>query len=104
MSDETKKKISDAIMLEEPIERGDQKIESIKLRKPSSGELRGLTWADLTQMKVDTLIELLPRISMPTITKIEAAAMDPADQLQCVQVVGDFFLTKGMREEANLTP
>ncbi|MDQ0250953.1 hypothetical protein J2W22_003017 [Sphingomonas kyeonggiensis] len=87
------------VPLEEPIARGETSIETLQLRKPMSGELRGLTLVDLTQLKTDTVIKLLPRISNPPITEIEAAGMDPADLLQCGVEIGCFFLTAAMRAE-----
>ena len=89
--------LSDVIKLEEPIERGETKITELKLRKPHGGELRGLTLVDLTQLKTDTVIALLPRITMPTITDVEAAMMDPADLLQCGVEIATFFLTAEMK-------
>lgn len=87
------------VTLEEPIERGETKIETLQLRKPNTGELRGLTLVDLTQLKTDTVVELLPRITLPSLTKQEAMTMDPADLLQCGVEIADFFLTAGMRAE-----
>ena len=85
------------IVLEEPIVRGETTIAEITIRKPQSGELRGLTLVDLTQLKVDTVIEVLPRISMQGITAHEAAGMDPADLLQIGVEIASFFLTAGMK-------
>jgi Phage tail assembly chaperone proteins, E, or 41 or 14 len=91
-------KISDPITLEEPIVRGEtETIKELKLRKPAGGELRGLTLVDLTQLKTDTVIKLLPRITMPSITDIEATMLDPADLLQCGVEIANFFLTAEMR-------
>jgi hypothetical protein len=89
---------SDPITLEEPIERGEQKIDSIRLRKPRSGELRGLTMRDLLQMDVDTVHELLPRISEPAITKAEAQNLEPADLTSIAQELAGFFTPRGLRD------
>ncbi len=71
------------VTLDTPILRGKSVIERITLRKPQSGELRGVHLVDLLNMDVATLFKILPRISSPTITAPEAAALDPADLLAC---------------------
>lgn len=81
--------------LETPIKRPNGEIASITLRKPASGELRGLQLSDLLQLDVDSLHKLLPRISQPTITEHEAKAMDPVDLLQLGGKVVSFLLPKG---------
>lgn len=40
------------ITLETPLQRGEQTINDITLRKPSAGELRGLSLVSLLQMEV----------------------------------------------------
>ncbi|QIE87025.1 phage tail assembly protein [Pseudomonas nitroreducens] len=85
------------VVLDTPIKRGASEIDRITLRKPQSGELRGLQMAVLLQMDVASLIKLLPRISSPSVTEAEAAAMDPADLLACGAKVSDFLLQKQVR-------
>jgi hypothetical protein len=95
MSD--KKTISDPVELEDPIKRGEEEIASIRIRKPGGGELRGLNLHDLLKLDVDTVHELLPRITMPPITKAEAVAMGPADLVSVSAEIADFFVPKGMK-------
>jgi hypothetical protein len=83
--------------LDTPIERGEQKIEQLKIRKPKAGELRSLNLVDLGQLKTDALIKVLPRITMPTITQAEAENLDPADLLACGAEIGSFLLQKSQR-------
>ncbi|MDF3935344.1 phage tail assembly protein [Pseudomonas citronellolis] len=85
------------VLLDTPILRGATSIDRLTLRKPASGELRGLHMATLLQMDVASLIKLLPRITSPGITEPEAAAMDPADLLACGSKVSDFLLQKRVR-------
>lgn len=80
------------VALETPIERGEQKIETLQLRKPGAGELRGLSLTQLLAMSVDEMIRLLPRIAMPIITEVEAEMLDPADLTACALEVADFLL------------
>jgi len=85
------------VTLDAPIVRGETSIEELKLRKPRSGELRGLSLVDLGQLKVDSLTKLLPRISMPTLTEAEVSNMEPADLLACGAEIGSFLLQKSQR-------
>ncbi|MFP5424968.1 MAG: phage tail assembly protein [Gammaproteobacteria bacterium] len=90
----------ETITLDTPIIRGETSITSITLRKPVSGELRGVSLIDLAQMDVLSLRKVLPRITTPTLTDIEIGRMDPADLLQCGVAVGSFLLKKSDREAA----
>lgn len=90
------------VELEKPIVRGDQEIRSLRIRKPKSGELRGLKLVELTQFDVNCLHTLLPRIADPLVTPQDVAEMDPADLLACAAEVGGFFLTKRQLREASL--
>jgi Phage tail protein E. len=85
------------VTLDGPIQRGETTIDELKLRKPRSGELRGLSLVDLGQLKVDSLTKLLPRISMPTLTEAEVGNMEPADLLACGAEIGSFLLQKSQR-------
>ena len=87
------------VALDTPIERGDQTIDTLQLRKPGSGELRGLSLVDLGQLKVDALHTVLPRIAIPPITKQEAENMDAADLLACGAEIGSFLLQRSKRAD-----
>lgn len=91
----------ETVELDEPIIRGEQKIELVTLRKPMAGELRGVSLADLLNMDVLALRKVLPRISTPTLTDHDIGRMDPADLLQCGVKVAGFLLQRSMREEAS---
>ena len=69
------------VTLDTPIVRGEQMIEALQIRKPKSGELRGLSLVDLGQLKTDALIKILPRVTIPNITEIEAANLEISDLL-----------------------
>lgn len=95
---ETKAKDPNTVPLDEPIVRGTQKITEVTLRKPISGELRGVTLLDLIQMDVLALRKVLPRITTPSLTDIEVGRMDPADLMACATVVSGFLLQKSAKE------
>ncbi|QDQ29348.1 phage tail assembly protein [Chitinimonas arctica] len=86
-----------AIALDTPIQRGAQTITDIVLRKPRSGELRGLTLTDLLQMEAGALIKLIPRISTPMLTEPDMNRLDPADLTQMGTAVAGFLLPKSAK-------
>lgn len=90
------------INLESPVIRGEQRIESIQLRKPTAGELRGIALADLMKLDVVALQTVIPRISIPTLTSHDVAQMDLPDLLAVGTEVISFFMTKADR--AALSP
>lgn len=89
------------ITLNTPIKRKDQEITTLTLRKPMSGELRGCSLMDLTQMEVGALVKVLPRITDPSITDQEAARLDPADLLALGVETVSFLLPKQALQEAS---
>jgi hypothetical protein len=93
-------KESKTITLDFPLTRGEQTITDISVRKPMSGELRGLALADLLQMRVDALVQVLPRITSPILTEADVRGLDPADLMQLGAEVAGFLLTRAAREPA----
>jgi hypothetical protein len=73
----------------------------VQVRKPGSGELRGLKLLDLTQLDVGSLEALAPRITTPVIVK--GAVMDPADLMQFGGEVLDFLLPRAARASVSPT-
>ena len=49
------------IQLEKPIPRGEGQIDTITLRKPDAGALRGIVLSDLLRMEAGAVADLLPR-------------------------------------------
>ena len=90
------------VILDTPIRRGTTSIDSITLRKPNSGELRGVSLAELLNMDVNSLVKVVPRISSPTLTAIEVTSMDPADLFALGTKVSGFLLQKSMKTDASL--
>ena len=87
------------VTLDTPIKRGNGFITEVTLRKPSAGELRGVSLAELLQMKVDALQTVLPRITQPMLHKHEMHALDPADLVNLGTVVVGFLLTKEQKKD-----
>lgn len=90
----TERPTSVTVKLETPIIRGQQTITDLTLRRPLSGDLRGLALADIVQLNVTALGKLLPRISTPTLTEADVARLDPADLLALGGEIAGFFLRK----------
>ncbi|ACO73389.1 hypothetical protein LHK_02606 [Laribacter hongkongensis HLHK9] len=88
---------SKTLILDTPIKRGDTLIDSLTLRKPGAGELRGCAISDLARMDVATLVRVIPRISTPPLTEHEVSGMDLADLTELASEVAGFLLKKAER-------
>lgn len=93
---------TETVTLDSPIVRGETTIETLSIRKPMAGELRGVSLVELMQMDVLALRKVLPRITTPSLTDIEVGRMDPADLVQCGVAVTGFLLTKSAKDQASL--
>ncbi|WAC70791.1 phage tail assembly protein [Roseateles sp. SL47] len=92
-----------SITLDQPIQRGDQTITTVELRKPRAGELRGVSLFDLVRMDVSAAQTVLPRITIPTLTRQEVDGLDPADLFQLAAEVSAFLSPKAAQEQASPT-
>lgn len=90
------------VVLDTPVKRGNSEIDQVTLRKPSSGELRGLNLSDLLQLDVGSLIKLVPRITSPSLNEYEASKLDPADLVAIGTKVVGFLLQKRTKTDASL--
>lgn len=95
----TKSPVTATVTLDEPIERDGETVGIVALRKPRSGELRGLSMIDVVKLEVDAIAELLPRITQPTLTPVEIANLSPADLFAMSTEIAGFFLPSGMKPE-----
>jgi hypothetical protein len=87
------------ITLDVPLDRPNaEPIVEVQVRKPNSGELRGLTLMALSQLDYGALETLLPRITMPILHKADIGRLDPADLMQLGGEVMDFLLPKAAKE------
>lgn len=85
------------VLLDTPIQRGNQTITSVTLRKPTTGDLRGTTLNALANLDVDAMRKVLPRISTPTLTEADVLRLDPADLMQLGGEFADFLLSKAVK-------
>jgi hypothetical protein len=85
---------SAAVILDYPLRRGEGHIETVSLRRPLSGELRGLSLTGVLQMDVDALTKLLPRITIPPLTEADVRSLDPSDLVQLGTATAGFFVAR----------
>lgn len=91
------------IELEQPIQRGEQTITAVSLRRPRSGELRGVDNAALiNKLDYGAMETLLPRITQPTLTRADVANLDPVDFANIGAEVILFFVSKAGKAELSL--
>jgi hypothetical protein len=83
-----------------PIQRGDETISAVSLRKPKTGDLRGLKMVNIMQMDVVTMATLLPRITDPSLLPNEVDDLDPADFFTLTTEVLGFFMTPDQVKQA----
>lgn len=93
--------ITETIILDTPITRGEKTLSEIVVRKPDAGSLRGASLNDLLHMDVNALIVVLPRLTSPVLTAVEINRMDPADLLQLGGAVASFLLPKSAKVEVS---
>ncbi|AEK60847.1 phage tail assembly protein [Collimonas fungivorans] len=91
------------VVLDEPLTRGASQITEVQIRKPKSGELRGVSLIELGQMDVSALQRVLPRITSPILTTQDVANLDPADLVSIGAEVAYFLVKKADRQEVSPT-
>lgn len=84
------------VELDTPIQRGNQLIESVVIRKPQAGALRGTRLQALMDMDVNAMTVVLPRVTTPALMPAEINQMDPADLLTLSVEVVYFLLKKSV--------
>lgn len=85
----------ETIKLSEPLKEGENKITSIELRRPTSGDLRGLSTAEVINMQVDAHLKLLPRLITPILTINQLDALSPQDLIAIQGKIVGFFMPNG---------
>ncbi|WP_281955470.1 phage tail assembly protein [Pseudophaeobacter arcticus] len=88
-----------AVTLSTPITIDGKEVKEITLRKPSTGELRGLGTVDILRMEVDTMLKLLPRITQPPLSSLQISAeIEPEDFTELATKTLLFFVKKEQME------
>ena len=85
---------TNTVTLTAPVKIDGKEVTAIAVRKPKSGELRGVSLTAMIQMEVGALIKVLPRITQPPLSESQCAELDAPDMLALgTRVVG--MLTGG---------
>ena len=97
MKDETAPVTTEkTVTLDTPIMRGKTRIDSLVVRKPQSGALRGTRLQALMDMDVNAMMVVLPRVTTPALTQQEINETDPADLVTLSVEVVYFLLKKSV--------
>lgn len=88
----------ETVTLAQAIRRGETRIDRVMLRKPKASELRGLSLRDILTSEVSTIIEILPRISDPILTRDEVEDLGADDLAEFGGALRGFFMTKAEKQ------
>ena len=91
MAEEAKTKNVD---LKHPLGTGEKRIDTITLRRPMAGDLRGVKLVDLMQMDAEAVCQLVARISTPLVTASRFWELDASDLLSVSMEVVGFFASE----------
>lgn len=88
---------SATVTLVEPIARESGPIETLTLRKPKAGELRGLNLQALVTADVNAVLTVLPRICDPFLTDPEVASLSAEDLAELGGTIAGFFMSPAQK-------
>lgn len=89
MKTPTKKPIT--VPLQNPITRDGKAISEVSLNVPSAGHLRGVSLLDLLRLETSAVVEVLPRISNPKLTKQEISSLSAPDLVDLASATASFL-------------
>lgn len=79
------------ITLKNGIQSGKNLITEFTVRKPLTGDLRGVKLIDFIDLDIDSLAKVLPRITTPSIAEHEVFDLDLLDLSEITKVVIGFL-------------
>lgn len=79
-------KLAGALMI------GDEAVPEITIRKPVSGDLRGIKLVQLLEMDVDTVGTVLERVTQPPLNKLTFYQLEAPDLANLSTALVGFFL------------
>lgn len=79
------------ITLKVGVPSGKTTITELTIRKPLTGDLRGIKLIDFIDLDINSLAKVLPRITTPTIEEHEVFEMDLIDLSDVTKVIADFL-------------
>lgn len=78
------------ITLNKPLVMGEKTIEVVEIREPMAGDCRGINLMDLfNNIDPEAYMRLLPRITSPSLTTAQVAALSLVDFTKFVEAVGN---------------
>lgn len=86
------------VPLSAPLKIGETEITEVIVRKPGSGELRGVKLQSLMVSDVDELYKVLPRVTIPNLMPHELDKVEPCDLVQLSGALLTFLLTPSQRD------
>ena len=84
--------LTTTITLQEAIQRGEQEITTVELRRPNAGELRGCQLMTLMAGDTEQVMRVAGRITTPALQQHELQQMNVADLFTLSQEVTNFLL------------
>lgn len=88
-----------SVTLCKPVQIDGKPVTEITVRKPSTGELRGLSLVDILTMDVSAMIKLLPRITQPPLSAEQISKeIEPEDFTDLASKTVLFFARKEQLE------
>ncbi|OCG45169.1 hypothetical protein A9G28_12900 [Gilliamella sp. Fer1-1] len=81
------------LKLKSGLQSGKNTITELTIRKPLTGDLRGIKLVDFIELDIDSLAKVLPRITTPTIAEHEVFNLDLIDLSAITQVIAGFLST-----------
>lgn len=82
------------VTLDTPIQRGETTITEVQVIKPTAGALRGVGLAAVANADVNALLVVLPRVTVPSLTKEECARLELPDLVALAGLVIGFLSPK----------
>lgn len=83
--------ISKKITLKTGLKSGKTTINEITVRKPLTGDLRGVKLIEFIDLDIDSLAKVLPRITTPSIAEHEVFNLDLIDLSEITKEVINFL-------------
>lgn len=87
-------KANNVVVLSTPIETNGDPITQVNMREPKAGELRGLKLLDVFQLDYESMEQLFPRITTPSLTVEQIRNLTVADLTSLCTKVGEFMAGK----------
>lgn len=69
-------------------------ITELTIRKPLTGDLRGIKLIDFIELDIDSLAKVLPRVTTPSIEEHEVFSLDLNDLSEITKVLASFLSEK----------